>query len=156
MDWWALTTPTPQLGLGDHGGMSLVSTGPSDFDAWVPLFHLLKKEAWFSAWLGRGSCPAPAGTEEFWLGNKDKVLLYGHSTKPLVFSPLNSRFQRYLEPLIPKSLWGPVAWTSLLLSFCQRKLFQFLSIVIQLPLTFQLPVFCCFCFLFVLVCLCLK
>lgn len=87
--------------------MSLIPTRPGDFDAWAPLLYLLKEEAWFLAGLRRGSCPVPLGREEFWLG--DKVLLYGHSAKPSVFSPSDTpaprSFQKYLEPLIPKSLW---------------------------------------------------
>lgn len=65
--------------------MSLIPTRPGDFDAWASLLHLLKEEVWFFAGLRRGSGPVPLLREEFWLG--DKVLLYGHSTKPSVFSP---------------------------------------------------------------------
>lgn len=111
-----------------------------------------KPPIWFL--LGWGGAIALILWVEGWL--RDRVLSYGHSTKPSVFrpppptpspAPTDPHFQRYVEPLIPKPFWGFVAQSSLFLCFSQN---CFSS------LTFQLPVFCCFCFLFVLVCLCLK
>lgn len=81
--------------------MSLSPTKPGDFDAWAPLLHLLKEEAWFFAGLRRGSFPVPLRREEFWLG--DKVLFYEHSTKPSVFNP--SYIPLLLSPLF-RGIWS--------------------------------------------------
>lgn len=136
--------------------MSLSPTKPGDFDAWAPLLHLLKEEAWFFAGLRRGSFPVPLRREEFWLG--DKVLFYEHSTKPSVFNP--SYIPLLLSPLF-RGIWS-LFFLSLsgVLFYSKnqppsepllKKAFQFLDVVSQLA-TIDLPAssVCCFCFPFVL------
>lgn len=76
-------SPNPaEPGVLDLGSMPLTPTRPSDLDAWISLFHLLKEETLFSAGLRKGSYFTPLGSKEFWL--VDKLLLHGHSNKTLL------------------------------------------------------------------------
>lgn len=136
-------------GVLDLGSMSLTPTEPVSF-----CFTSSKRKLGFL--LGWGGEVAlllwveerPGwGTKCFYMDTQPSFLF---SVSP------NPHFQRYLGPLIPKSLWGSTAQASLLLSVSQRKLSRLLGGVSRLAPPFQLPLFCCFCFPFTLVCLCLK